>query len=527
MSPAVSIPVEGRAAITGIGCRLPGGVYNPDQLWDALINGRDLTGPVPPARWERMVGLLHPDQVPEQPWTVGMLEEVEAFDHGFFGISAHEAARMDPQQRLALEVAAEALADAGIPLDSLAGTATGVWAGVAAPDQAALALAPGRSARMADLSGLTFSMLANRLSYHLDLRGPSITVDTACSAAGTALHLARRALEAGEVDTALVVGANLLRHPAITAGFADAGVLAPDGVCRPFDADGRGYVRGEGVVVLVLHRLIDARAHRDRVYALIRGSAVNADGHSPAGLYAPSTQAQRALLRAACADAGLDPSHLDYVHAHGTGTAAGDAAEARTLAHVAAAARADRLPVGSVKSLFGHTEGASALLSTAATALAIWHGVLPPTPNHTRLRPALTRLPLRVPTTPEPWPQTSRPRTAGVSAFGLGGSNVHLLLQQAPGNEPAPTPPLAVDHRAEETDRQKQTSSPGQEVGGYRIIPVSAPSEVRLRGTAAAWAPVVADADLGVVASTAQHRRAHERVRAAVVATTPGRASEA
>lgn len=542
MSAAVSITEEGRAAITGIGCRLPGGVHSPEQLWDALLNGQDLTGPIPPARWERMVGLLAEEQVPEHPWTAGMLDEVDAFDHGFFGIAAREAARMDPQQRLALEVAVEALADAGIPLTSLTGSRTGVWAGVAAPDQAALALTPGRSARMADLAGLTASMLANRLSYHLDLRGPSITVDTACSAAGTALHLARRALEAGEVDTALVVGTNLLQHPAITAGFADAGVLAPDGVCRPFDADGRGYVRAEGVVVLVLHRLIDAQAHRDRAYALIRGSAVNADGRSPAGLYAPSTKAQRDLLCAAYADAELDPARVDYVHTHGTGTPAGDTAEARALAQVTAAARADRLPVGSSKSVFGHTEGASALVSAAVTALAIHHGVLPPTANHARLRPALHRLPLRVPTTPEPWPATGRPRTAGVSAFGLGGSNIHLVLQQAPdpAGEPGGVPHTAArtttaDHRADKTNRWKEASHPAEETSrqgrqdgiGARIIPVSAPTEDLLRDTAAAWAPVAARSrEWGALASTAQHRRDHHRVRAAVVASSAEQAAD-
>ncbi|WP_267887215.1 polyketide synthase, partial [Thermobifida halotolerans] len=495
-----------RIALTGIGVRLPGGVHGPDRLWDALVTGRDLTGPIPPARWERMLPQLSSDQVPERPWVAGVIDDVDAFDHGFFGVPAHEAARMDPQQRLALEVAVEALADAGIPLTSLAGTATGVWAGVAAPDQAALALRSGAPVRMADLSGLTFSMLANRVSYHLDLRGPSITVDTACSAAGTALHLARRALQSGEVDTAIVIGVNLLRHPGITAGFADAGVLAPDGTCRPFDARGQGYVRGEAALALVLRRTDTATRSRDRVYALVSGSAVNTDGRSPAGLYAPRAAAQRDLLRAAYADADLAPASVDYILAHGTGTAAGDAAEGRALAQVAATARADRLPVGSVKSVFGHAEGASALVGTAAAALAVHHGVLPPVPNHTRLRPSLARLPLRVPTRPEPWPQTSRPRTAGVSAFGLGGSNVHIVLEQAPG-----TPP------AEET-----AASPA-----HRLLAVSAPSEVRLRGTAAAWAPVVADADLGATASTAQHRRAHEKVRAAVVVSSAGQAAEA
>ncbi|TDQ54398.1 type I polyketide synthase [Actinorugispora endophytica] len=498
-----------RAAVTGIGCRLPGGVDSPQKLWDALTAGEDLTGPIPADRWARMVGRLHPDQRPERPWSVGVIDDIDAFDHAFFAIGAAEAAEMDPQQRMIAEVVTEALADAGIAPGALAGSdRVGVWSGSASFDQAGINFAPGRAIAMGTVSGTSPSILANRVSYLLDLRGPSMAVDTACSASATALHLARRSVELGEVDTAIVTGSNILLNPGVTAAFADAGVLAPDGVCRPFDEAGDGYVRAEGVVAVVLRRLADAREDRDRVYAVVRGSAANSDGRSR-GLYAPNPPAHRALLAAAYAAADLDPAHVDYVQAHGTGTKAGDSSETRALAAVPGAGRPAERPllVGSVKGVLGHSEGASGLVGVVAAALAIHHGTVPPTANHTRPRPALARQPLRVPTEAEPWPETGRPRTAGVSAFGFGGSNVHVVLEQAPDPEPDPAPEAGA---------------------GFFLVPVSAATPARLAGTAEAWASLLAEgADAGAVASTAQHRRDHAPVRAAVVASTSEKAADA
>ena len=500
-------PLETLAAITGIGCRLPAGVHGPAALWETLLKSEVLPRPIPPQRWERMSALLHPEQRPEQPWTAGVIDDIDAFDHQAFTIPAAEAAQMDPQQRMLLEVVVEALADAGIPPSSLAGSRTGVWAGSASFDIAALNFAPGLRVDMHTVSGTSPSILANRISYVLDLRGPSLAVDTACSASGTALHLARQAVELGEVDTALVLGSNLVLNPGPTAAFHDAGVLAPDGVCRPFDEHGEGYVRAEGIVVLVLRRLEAARQSRDRVYALLRGSVANCDGRSP-GLYAPNRDAHTALLEEAYAAADLDPAHVDYVVCHGTGTKAGDSSEGRALARVLTPGRETPLTIGSIKSTTGHTEGASGLLGVAAAALAVHHGTIPPTAAHETIRPSLARLPLHVPTDPQPWPQTGRPRTAGVSAFGFGGSNVHIVLEQAP--EPAPE------------DADDTAARP-------RLIPVSALSEPRLRDLATAWAPVLSDdsTDLGLVASTAQHRRDHHPVRAAVVAESPQQAAAA
>ncbi|TDQ53029.1 type I polyketide synthase [Actinorugispora endophytica] len=496
-----------RAAIIGIGCRLPGGVDGPGRLWEALVKGDPLTGPIPADRWARMVERLHPDQRPERPWTAGVIDGIDAFDRNAFGVNAHEAAEMDPQQRMILEVVSEALADAGIAPGSLSGTRTGVWAGSASVDQQGQAFPDGRRITMSTLSGLAPALLANRVSYLMDLRGPSMAVDTACSASATALHLARQSLELGEADTAVVIGSNTIVMPGPTAGFVDAGVLAPDGVCRPFDEAGDGYVRAEGVVVTVLRRLADAREDRDRVYAVVRGTVANSDGHSPAGLYAPNPPAHDALLRDAYEAAGLDPSSVDYVQCHGTGTKAGDSSEGRALARVLGRGRAEPLPIGSVKGALGHSEGASGLVGVVCAALGIHHATLPPTVAHETIRPALARQPLRVPTEAEPWPETGRPRTAGVSAFGFGGSNVHVVLEQAPDPGPDPAPEAGA---------------------GFFLVPVSAATPARLAGTAEAWASLLAEgADAGAVASTAQHRRDHAPVRAAVVASTSEKTADA
>lgn len=494
-------------AITGIGCRLPGGVDSPTALWDAMVRGESLLSPVRGERWEQMSSQLHPEQRPEQPWTIGVIDDIEAFDHQAFSIPAHEAAQLDPQQRMVLEVVVEALNDAGLPPSSLAGSRTGVWTGSACFDQGLMTMQPGRLQRMTTMAGAAMAMLANRVSYHLNLRGPSMNVDTACSASGTALHLARQSLLLGEVDTAIVIGVNLMQFSGITAGFVDGGVIATDGMCRPFDEDGKGYVRAEATAALVLRRLDAAQESRDRVYALVRGSAANCDGYSPAGLYAPNPSVHLELLKQAYDSAGMDPAHVDYVQCHGTGTKAGDSSEGRALARVLAPGREGPLVIGSVKSLIGHTEGASGVVGVIAAALSLYHATIPPTACHETIRSTLKRLPLRVPTAPEPWPQTGRARTAGVSAFGLGGSNVHIVLEQAPE-------PVAED--ADDTAARP------------RLIPVSALSEPRLRDLAAAWAPVLADStDLGRAASTAQHRRDHHPVRAAVVAESPQQAAAA
>ncbi|GAA3722965.1 acyl transferase domain-containing protein [Spinactinospora alkalitolerans] len=498
----------GRAAIVGIGARLPGGLHGPGQFWRALLKRRDTITEIPDVRWKTMADRLAEEQRPEQPWTAGVLDDIEAFDADAFGIGTGEAVEMDPQQRILLEVVVETLQDAGIPCSALAGTRAGVYVGAASFDQATVGFAPGRRSSMLTAGGSGMAVLANRISYALDLRGPSITFDTACSSSLVALHQARRDLEAGEIDAAIVAGSNVLLNPSITAAFHDGGVLASTGRCRPFDTDGDGYVRSEGVGVAVLKRHGDARADADRVYALIAGSGVNSDGRSR-GLFAPNRHAQEALLRDVYDRSGIDPGEVDYVETHGTATAAGDNVEGRALAAVLGAHRDPERPllIGSVKSNIGHLEGAAGIVNVIKTALALHHRRIPPTINHARMRPSLAKLALSVPTAPTPWPERGGSRLAGVSAFGFGGTNAHVILEGAD-----PVPP----------------STGGREAQGPVLIPVSAHSRASLRGTAADWAGALTEGtDLTAVAATATHRRDHALHRAAVVAADPAEAVDA
>lgn len=490
-----------RAAIIGIGCRLPGGVRGPAQLWQALAQGRDLITAIPEERWKEMVEHINPAQRPDAPWPSGTVEDVEDFDAAFFGITADEADDMDLQQRMLLEVAVEALADAGIAPSTLAGTRTGVYVGAASFDQAIRNFAPGRWATMQDASGAGMSILANRLSYTLDLTGPSLTIDTACSSSLVALHHARQAIEYGDVDTAIVAGTNILGSPTITAAFYDGRVLAADGRCKPYDVRADGYVRSEGVGVVVLKRADRARRDNDRMYAIVRASGVNSDGRS-LGMLAPNGQRQQQLIHDLYTRAGIDPARVSYVEGHGTGTRAGDRTEASALAAALRPGDAHARPllVGSAKSNLGHTEGAAGVVGVIKTALALHHRMIPPTINHRESPRSIARLPIRVPTEPVQWTGGQR-RVAGVSAFGFGGTNAHAVLTPAPTARP-------VD----------------QDRGGPVIIPVSARTPAALRGTAADWAQTLAGpagTDLHQVASTAVHRRDHHAQRAAIVADTP------
>lgn len=501
MSPAAA------AAIVGIGCRLPGGIDSPDQLWQALLQGRDCVSRIPQQRWERMREHLDPGQVPPEPWPAGIVD-VQGFDRGFFGVSAQEAAQMDPQQRILLEVALQALADASIAPSSLAGTPTGVYVGAASIDQASVNFGAGARAGVHTAPGAGMALLANRISHHLDVFGPSLSLDTACSSSLTALHYALQDLRTGAVDTALVGGANVLTSPVITAAFAEAGVLAPDGRCKPFDAAANGYVRAEGAAVVVLRRAQEAQARSPRVYALVAGSALSHGGRS-AHLLAPRQECQAQTITAALADAGIGPGQVDYVQAHGTGTKAGDRVEAAALAAAVGHGRAEHRPlvVGSVKGNVGHTEGAAGLVGAITAALAIHHGTVPPTLHHHRTRPALAHLPIRVPTAPEPWPEREGgQRVAGVSSFGFGGANAHTVLVQAPPRrEQAPAPALVP-----------------------AMVPISAHTRPALAATAKRWATALAgQGDVHAAAAAALTGRDHHRHRAAIVAHDTGQAAQA
>ncbi|MFD3588749.1 SDR family NAD(P)-dependent oxidoreductase [Streptomyces sp. NPDC058683] len=424
-------------AVVGLACRLPG-AGNPAEFWRLLREGRDALGEPGPRR-------CHPDgpAVPVlpsgEPVRAGFLDQVDSFDAGFFGVSPGEAAVLDPQQRLVLELAWEAFEDAGIvPGDGDRRGGTGVYVGATYDDYATL-----RGARLSPHSatGRNRAMIANRVSYALRLRGPSLVVDSAQSSALLAVHLACRALAAGECTTALAGGVNLN----ITQDGYDVtqalGAISPDGRCHTFDERADGFVRGEGGAVLVLKRLSAALADGDTVHAVIRGSAVNNDGGGDS-LTAPRQEAQQDVLSLACAVAGVSPAELDYVELHGTGTPLGDPVEAAALGAVAGREREPERPllVGSVKTNIGHLEGAAGIAGLLKTVLCLSRRELVPSLNFRTPNPRipLTELGVRVVTEPGPWPATKGPLLAGVSSFGMGGANCHLVLTEPPAPRPAP-----------------------------------------------------------------------------------------
>ncbi|GAA1914985.1 type I polyketide synthase [Streptomyces durmitorensis] len=423
-------------AVIGVGCRLPGGANSPAAFWRLLSEGRDAVGAVGDDRWAAFVreGKSLPEDISRHGGFLGDggIDGVAGFDAEFFGIGADEATAMDPQQRMLLEVVREAVDHAALPAPSLAGTRTGVFVGISGNEYAHLTTADPESIGAWTSPGAALSIAANRLSYLMDLRGPSMAVDTACSSSLVAVHHAVRSLGAGESDMALAAGVNLLLSPAVTLGFQRAGALAADGRCKAFDASADGMVRGEGCGVVVLKRLADAERDGDRVLAVIESTAVNSDGRSN-GLTAPSAQAQRALLEQ-CHAAG--PETVDYIEAHGTGTALGDPIEVSALSSALGAGRgraADQpLLIGSVKTNIGHLEAAAGIAGLIKTVLSLHHDEIPPHLHFTAPGPHadLDALGLRVVTGPEPWPRYSGTARAGVSAFGFGGTNAHVVLAE-------------------------------------------------------------------------------------------------
>ncbi|GAA2665018.1 beta-ketoacyl synthase N-terminal-like domain-containing protein [Streptomyces vastus] len=492
-------------AVVGLGCRLPGGVRSPEAYWRLLAEGRDAVGTVPYGRWEPFV--RHPARLPDDVSPhgafLGGIDEIAGFDAEFFGIAGHEAVAMDPQHRMLLEVAREALDHAALPAPALAGTRTGVFVGISGNEYAHLTTADPGAVDAWTATGASLSIAAGRLSYALDLRGPSMSVDTACSSSLVAVHHAVRSLVSGETDTALAAGVNLLLSPAVTLGLQRAGALAPDGRCKAFDAEADGIVRGEGCGVVVLKRLADAERDGDRVLAVIHATAVNSDGRSN-GLTAPNAEAQRALL-AEAHQAHRDPMTVDYVEAHGTGTALGDPIEASALGAVLGRGRpADQpLLIGSAKTNLGHLEAAAGIAGLIKTVLALHHGEIPGQLHFTRQGPHadLDALGLRVVTAPEPWPRYSGTATAGVSAFGFGGTNAHVVLAE-PEHRPA----------------RRASSAPERP----RLLLLDGPTKERVRSYAAelaAWLNTpgsrrVRDADL---ARTLAGRMGRGRHRAALV----------
>jgi acyl transferase domain-containing protein len=423
-------------AVVGLACRFPGGVANHEGFWRLLTTAQDAVIEVPPERWP-VEDFFDVD--PDAPGKMssrwgGFLERIDEFDADFFGIPPREADRLDPQHRLALEVSWEALEDAGIVPRSLSGTATGVYFGVSSNDYFDLQAQVPAFPDVYTATGGARGFLAGRLSYLLNLNGPSLVVDTLCSSSLVAMHLACRGLLARECDQALVGGVNVVASPLSTIITSKFHALSATGRCRAFDAGADGFVRSEGCGVVALRRLKDAIASGDRILAVVRGSAVNHDGRS-AGLTAPNAYAQRLLIESALRAARVEPARIGLVETHGTGTPLGDPIEVEALLATYGRSRDDgsRCALGAVKTNLGHLEAAAGIAGFIKAVLALNHGSIPQNLHFQRLNPRI-RLDgsgLYVPVACEKWESSSN-RMAAVSSFGMSGTNAHVILEEGP-----------------------------------------------------------------------------------------------
>jgi malonyl CoA-acyl carrier protein transacylase len=415
-------------AIIGMGCRFPG-AENPQAFWQLLHDGKEAITEVPASRWD-IKAFYDPN--PETPGKMntrwgGFLDEVAEFDPQFFGISPLEANRMDPQQRLLLEVSWEALENASIASDKLIGSQTGVFIGISTDDYAHLQSKYNTTPDAYSGSGNAFSIAANRLSYLLDLHGPSVAIDTACSSSLVAVHQACQNLRLGECDLALAGGVNLILNPDLSITFSQAGMLAADGHCKTFDARADGYVRAEGCGIVVLKRYSDAVKAGDNILALIKGSAINQDGRTN-GLTAPNGLSQQAVIRKALDNAGVAPAQISYIETHGTGTSLGDPIEVNALTEVLMDGRSNDQPcwIGSVKTNIGHLEAAAGIASLIKVILSLQHEEIFPHLHLNELNPLIAETPLSIPTRLQKY----QAHFAGISSFGFGGTNAHIVLEK-------------------------------------------------------------------------------------------------
>lgn len=496
-------------AVIGMGCRFPGGADDPTSFWELLRDGVDAISEIPSDRWDRDTLF---DSDPSSPGKMmtrwgGFLRDLDQFDADFFGISPREAVGIDPQQRMLLEVSWRALEDAGQAPDRLFGSRGGVFVGIGGLDYALLQEGAGSTDRLDAYyaSGVSHSVAAGRLSYFLGLKGPSLAIDTACSSSLVALHLACQSLRGDECDFALAGGVNLILSPTGHIALSKAKMLAPDGRCKAFDAAADGFVRSEGCGVVVLKRLADALADGDAIRAVVRGSAVNQDGRS-SGLTVPNGPSQVAVIRAALNNAGLDPTRIQYVETHGTGTSLGDPIETRALAGVFDQERPDKVCLGSVKTNIGHTEAAAGIAGLIKVVLALEHREIPPHLHFRDPSPHTdwNRLPLKVATARTPWADGPSPRAAGVSSFSFSGTNVHVIVEEAP----TPAPASAASTRP------------------LHVFTVSAMTAQAVRELASRYADVLATSpdSLADLAYTANVGRAHFSYRATVTAGTSAEA---
>jgi acyl transferase domain-containing protein/acyl carrier protein len=425
-------------AIIGMSCRFPGGANSPDEFWRLLESGTDAISQVPSDRWN--IDELY-DSDPAAPgrmnsrWA-GFIDQIDQFDANFFGIAPREAAQMDPQQRLVLEVAWEALEDAGLTKTDLAGSQTGVYVGVHShsTDYVLHQYADPEAIDIYTGTGTAHNVIGGRLAYLFDLRGPTLTVDTACSSSLVATHLACQSLRARESQMAIVAGVNLILSPEFTIAASKMHMLAPDGRCKAFDAQANGFVRGEGCGVVILKRLSDALATGDNILALIKGSAINQDGHTN-GLTAPNGLSQQQVIKRALENSGVEPSQIGYIEAHGTGTSLGDVIELESLAAIFGQRKHDQSPcyLGSAKTNIGHLEGGAGIAGLIKTVLSLRKKSIPPVVHFKKLNPnvSLENTPLTIPVELQPW-KVDQKRFAGISSFGWSGTNAHVVLQEAP-----------------------------------------------------------------------------------------------
>lgn len=501
-----STPGACEIAVVGMSCRFAGAVDTPEKFWDMLVAGHDAVSDFPADRWGQPGDLTTGTAWRGSTRRGSFLDDVKGFDAAFFGISPREAVMVDPQQRIVLELAWEALEHAGIPATGLSGTDTGVFVAATCHDYSERLRADLPNLEAWAVNGANAFGISNRVSYALDLHGPSMTVDTACAGSLTAVHLACQQLRHSEIPVAIVAGVNVIAGPGSTVALEATGATASDGRCKTFDAAADGYGRGEGAGVVVLKRYGDATADGDRILALIRGGGVFHDGTGQ-GFMVPNGEAQEQMLRTVYTRSDIDPLSVDYVEAHGTGTPVGDPIEVAALSRFFGAGRPDGKPclIGSVKPNVGHLEAGAGIAGLIKTVLALCHGELPPS-VYSVLTPAVDweSSGLCVVPTLTAWPEGHGPKRAGISGFGVGGTIAHLIVEQAP---------------------EPNTPSAARERPGPHVFGLSARSEAGVRAGAerlADWLDGHRGVPLSAVASTLATRRSHLEVRAAVTACDVG-----
>ncbi|MEL6351090.1 MAG: type I polyketide synthase [Cyanobacteria bacterium J06627_28] len=476
-------------AVVGIGCRFPQ-ANSPQAYWRLLIEGWQAITDVPSDRW-RASDYYHPDPSERGKMNSckgGFLTDIDCFDANFFGIGEQEAQHIDPQQRLFLEVAWEALEQAGISPLSLRGSATGVFTGLCTVDYHRLLYRNFEHIGAHSGTGTTMSITANRLSYLLDLQGPSMAIDAACASSAVAVHLACQSLQTEESNLCIVGGVNLILSPDSMISSAKTGLLSAQGACRPFDANADGYVRGEGCGVVILKRLADAVDAKDNILAIIRGSAVNQDGLSNS-LTAPNGRAQQALIQQALNKSGVCAKDIDYVEAHAVGTPIGDAIEFKALEKIFSGERESPCLLGSAKSNLGHLEAASGMAALIKLILSLQHETIPPQLNFEQANALIDvdASPFELVPFARPWPRKDKARLAGMSTFGFGGTNAHIIVEEAPRNTLVPQPCSSASAQG------KKTAVHTIQDRSHHLLVLTAKSQTALRTLASRYQRFIAD----------------------------------